>query len=131
MGDDGRFGLGLADRPSVRRGEIYWLAPDSDQGSLPAIVHPHVVVQDDLFNASRIPTTVVCGITTNVWRAAEPGTVLLAAGEGGLARPSVVLASQISSVSKSELRQPIGVLSQGRIDQILASLGFLHRAFFR
>lgn len=113
----------------IRRGEIYWIAPVSPTGSLPAIAHPHVVVQDDVFNESRIETTIVCGITSNRRRASEPGTVQLDAGEGGLGRHSVVLASQISSVRKSELGAYIGTLSEQRVNQIVAALRFVHRGF--
>ncbi|MBN6150503.1 GNAT family N-acetyltransferase [Xanthomonas sp. AmX2] len=113
----------------VRRGDIYWLAPDGPHGSVPSIRHPHVVVQDDLFNASRVATIVVCGITSNLTRASEPGTVLLDAGEGGLARRSVVLASQICSVDRAQFGDCVGTLSQRRVEQILSSLRFLQRAF--
>ena len=121
--------LKAAAKRVVRRGEIYWLAADEPHGSIPPIRHPHVVVQDDLFNSSRIATTVVCGITSNLKRAAEPGTVLLEADEGGLARASVVLASQVSSVDIELLGECVGTLSAQRVEQILASLRFLQRAF--
>ena len=45
----------------VRRGEIYWLAPDPARGSIPSVAHPHVVVQDDVFNHARITTVVAAG----------------------------------------------------------------------
>nr|WP_229521330.1 type II toxin-antitoxin system PemK/MazF family toxin [Massilia sp. IC2-477] len=109
------------------RGELYWIAPDEDRGSVPPIAHPYVVVQDDLFNASRIDTVVVCGISSNLKRIAEPGTVLLDEHEGGLSRRSIVLASQISCVGKARLGQRIGILSQQRVEQILAALRFVNR----
>lgn len=111
---------------TVRRGEIYWIAPDEDRGSIPRIAHPYLVVQDDLFNASRIATVVVCGITSNLKRVAEPGTVLLDDNEGGLSRRSVVLAAQISSVEKSQLGEPIGRLTDSRVEQVLAALRFVN-----
>ncbi|WP_397197926.1 type II toxin-antitoxin system PemK/MazF family toxin [Nodosilinea sp. LEGE 07298] len=115
----------------ICRGQLYWIAPDESHRSILPIRHPHVVVQDDLFNASRISTVVMCGITSNLRRASEPGTVLLEPGEGGLERQSVVIASQISSVDKSHLGECIGMLSEQRVEQILSSLRFLQRAFIR
>ena len=50
----------------ICRGQIYWIVPDESHKSILPIRHPHVVVQDDLFNASRISTVVMCGITSNL-----------------------------------------------------------------
>jgi len=113
---------------TIKRGEIYWVAPEGPHGSIPPITHPHVVVQDDLFNASRISTVIVCGITSNLKHANKPGTVLLDAGEGGLPRQSVVLASQISSVTKTQLGECTGKLSTLRVEQVLSKLRFLQLA---
>ena len=60
----------------VRRGGVYWVAPDEARGSVPPIAHPYVVVQDDVFNRSRVRTVVVMGLTSNLSRANEPGNVL-------------------------------------------------------
>lgn len=117
--------------PEIRRGDLYWIAADEDRGGAPAVAHPHVVVQDDLFNRSRISTVVVCALTTNPCRAAEPGNVLLEPGEGGLPRQSVVVVSQIASVERSRLGERIGALSSERVEQILAGLRFQQVSFFR
>lgn len=116
--------------PEIRRGDIHWIAPDDARGPAPSYAHPHVVVQDDVFNRSRITTVVVCALTSNLHRASEPGNVLLDLGEGGLPRQSVVVVSQISSVDKAVLGARIGSLSQERVDQILAGLGFQQASFF-
>lgn len=111
----------------IRRGDLFWLAPDPiDSG----IRHPHVVVQDDVFNDSRIDTVVVCAISSHPSRATEPGNVALDPGEGGLTRPSTVVVSRIASVPKAELTDRIGHLSSERVDQILDGLRFLQRSGF-
>lgn len=116
---------------TIRRGDIFWVAPDESRGSVPGVPHPHVVVQDDVFNHSRIGTVVVCALSSNLHRASEPGVVLLDAGEGGLARQSVVIASQISSLYKHRLRDHIGRLSDARVDQVVAALRFLQASYHR
>src|SRR5690554_489627 len=103
----------------INRGDLFWIAPQALSTSAPGIAHPHVVVQDDLFNHSRISTVVVCALTSNLHRANEPGNVLLEPGEGSLLRQSVVVVSQISSVAKDDLGEQIGALSEQRIEQIL------------
>jgi mRNA interferase MazF len=89
-----------------------------------------VVVQDDVFNHSRITTVVVCALTSNLNRANEPGNVLLEVGEGNLPKQSVVVVSQISSVDKARLGERIGSLSDTRVEQILAGLRFQQASFF-
>lgn len=115
----------------INRGDVFWIAPDDSRGPAPSYSHPHVVVQDDVFNHSRITTVVVCALTSNLHRANEPGNVLLDVGEGNLPRQSVVVVSQISSVEKARLGERIGSLSDERVEQILAGLRFQQASFFR
>ena len=116
---------------SINRGDVFWVAPDDSRGPVPSYSHPHVVVQDDVFNHSRITTVVVCALTSNLHRANEPGNVLLEPGEGNLPKQSVVVVSQISSVDKTRLGERIGSLSDARVEQILAGLRFQQESFFR
>lgn len=116
--------------PRIDRGDIYWIAPDDDRGA-PGVAHPHVVVQDDVFNHARVHTVIVCALTTNLHRATEPGNVRLDPGEGDLSRPSVVVVSQVSAVDKSRLGAFIGALSPARVDQIVAGLRMQQSSFFR
>ncbi|HEY5758449.1 MAG TPA: type II toxin-antitoxin system PemK/MazF family toxin [Steroidobacter sp.] len=115
----------------VSRGDIFWVEPDGSKGSIPGIPHPHLVVQDDVFNRSRIETVVVCALTSNLNRASEPGNVLLEAGEGNLSKQSVVISSQISSIHKRRLGARIGSISSARVDEVIAALRFLQVSYFR
>ena len=56
----------------IRQGEVYWLDFGPSSGSAPAERHSCLVVQSDTFNRSRIATTVVCLITSNMDRANAP-----------------------------------------------------------
>jgi len=109
----------------VNQGDIYWMALDEPGGSEPGYIHPHVVIQDNLFNHSRINSLVVCALTSNIKRAKEPGNVLLEAGEANLPRQSVVVVSQISTAEKTQLGEYIGSLDERRIKQILAGIRFV------
>lgn len=106
-----------------------WLHPDDAPEVVSTHPHPHVIIQDDLFNRSRITTVVVCALTSNLHRANEPGNVLLNPGEGGLPRQSVVVVSQVSSVEKTQVGRCIGHLSSERVTAILDGLRFQQRAF--
>lgn len=106
----------------IRQGEIYWIDLGDPTGSSPAYRHPHVVIQNNIFNQSRINTVVVCVITSNLQRATAPGSILLDEGEGNLPKQSVVNVSQIFTVDKRDLEEKIGTLSQKRVREILAGL---------
>jgi mRNA interferase MazF len=117
-------------RGIVNRGDLFWVPPDPSRGSVPGVAHPHLVVQDDLFNHSRISTVVVCALSSNIGRVTEPGNVLLELGEGGLSKQSVVIVSQVSSIYKARLGERIGALSDERVAQVLAGMRFLQASFF-
>jgi mRNA interferase MazF len=106
----------------ITQGDLFWLDTGAPRGSGPGYRRPHVVVQNDVFNASRIQTTVLCAVTSNLSRAKAPGNLLLRKGEANLPRPSVVNVSQIVTVDKSILKEKIGTLSQQRVLEIVAGL---------
>src|ERR1044071_8782041 len=103
----------------IHQGNIYWVGVTEMNTGEAGYTHPHVVVQEDVLNRSRINTVVVCALTTNLKRAKSPGNVLLEAGEGHLPRQSVVVVSQVSVVDKTQLGEYIGSLTRERINQIL------------
>ncbi|HRQ37327.1 MAG TPA: type II toxin-antitoxin system PemK/MazF family toxin [Chloroflexota bacterium] len=114
----------------INQGDIYWIQPDYIPEAEPGdYAHPYVVIQDDLFNHSRIHTVIVCALTTNMKQAHMPGNVLLEAGEANLPRPSAIVVSKISTVQKSQLGDYIGALNEQRIHQILAGIRFLQSSF--
>ncbi|MGA2194130.1 MAG: type II toxin-antitoxin system PemK/MazF family toxin [Bryobacteraceae bacterium] len=106
----------------IRQGEVYWIDFGPTAGSAPAERHPCVVVQGDTFNRSRIATTVVCLITSNLARAAAPGNVALKKGDANLPKASVVNVSQILTVDKTELTERIGKLPASALDAIRTGL---------
>jgi mRNA interferase MazF len=114
----------------INQGDVYWVKLDTPNGWEAGIPHPHVVIQDNLFNHSRITTVVTCALTSNIKRANIPGNVLLDIGEANLTRHSVVEVSKISTVDKTQLGEYIGSLSQQRIHQILTGMRFLQVSFF-
>lgn len=109
----------------IDQGDIYWVELEPPIGSEPGYRHPHVVIQNNLFNHSRIGTVVVCALTSNVKRALVPGNVLLERGEANLPKQSVVNISQLFTVDKSQLGEKIGTLSPHRLQQILEGVRLL------
>jgi mRNA interferase MazF len=109
----------------INQGDIFWVELDEPTGSSPGYRHPHVVIQNNVFNRSRINTVVVCALTSNLKRAAAPGNVLIEAGEADLPKQSVVVISQLFTVDKSQLSEQIGTLSKKRVRQILDGMRLL------
>lgn len=104
----------------IRPGDLFWISPNETNRVASDHTHPHVVIQDNPSN-----TVVVCGLTSNLKRAKEPGNVLLAEGEANLPRQSVIVVSQVSIVDKAQLGEHIGTLTEQRIDQVQAGIRFL------
>lgn len=106
----------------INQGDIYWIDLEEPRGSEPGYRHPHVVVQNNLFNRSQIRTVLVCPLTSNLKRAAAPGNVLLDKKEANVPKQSVVNVSQVFTVDKSQLSDYIGTLSSKRVRQILEGI---------
>lgn len=102
----------------IRRATVWWVDLGEPHGSAPALVRPVVIVSADNYNRSAIATVVVAVITSNTRLGAAPGNVLLAEGEAGLAKPSVVNVSQLVTIDKHSLLDEIGALSDDRMDLV-------------
>ena len=109
----------------INQGDIFGVDLDEPTGSGPGYRHPHVVIQNNVFNRSRINTVVVCALTSNLQRATAPGNVLLEPGEADLPKQSLVVVSQLFTVDKSQLSEHIGTLSKKRLRQILDGIKLL------
>ncbi|MEL6494547.1 MAG: type II toxin-antitoxin system PemK/MazF family toxin [Cyanobacteria bacterium J06623_7] len=111
----------------VKQGEVYWINLPEPKNSEPGFRRPCVVVQNNTFNRSRIKTTVVCILTTNMRLAQAPGNVALDEGEANLPKQSVVNVSQVLTVNKSDLlpQEKIGQLSAAKIGLIIEGLKLL------
>lgn len=106
----------------INQGDIYWIDLNEPEGSEPGYSHPHVIIQNNIYNQSTLNTVIVCALTSNLKRAAMPGNILLEPDEGNLPKQSVITISQIFTVDKRQLGDYIGSLSDRRIRQMLESL---------
>jgi mRNA interferase MazF len=115
----------------INQGDLYWVTLAGDPDTESPVPHPYVIVQENVFNHSRLDTVVACALTSNLRRTSEtPGNVLLDEGEGNLPRRSVVEVSKVSTLAKSQLGEFIGALSVQRVEQILGGMRFLQRSAF-
>ncbi len=106
----------------VKQGDLFWLNLGKPSGSSPAQIRPCLVIQNNLFNQSKINTVVVCTITSNLDRAKAPGNILLLKKEANLPKKSVINVSQIYTVDKSDLEEKIGSLTKTRFHEVLEGI---------
>lgn len=109
----------------INQGDIFWVEVDEPTGSEPGYTHPHVIVQNNLYNQSKIRTVIVCVLTSNIKYADVPGNVKLEKGEANLPKASVVNVSQILTIDKSQLGEYIGTVASRRVDEILDGISLL------
>ncbi|HRQ38011.1 MAG TPA: type II toxin-antitoxin system PemK/MazF family toxin [Chloroflexota bacterium] len=112
----------------IRQGDVFWVELGDPMGSSPGFVRPVVVVQNNVFNQSRINTVLVCVLTSNLQSANAPGNVQLNQGEANLPKQSVANVSQIITVDKTQLVEKIGSLSMHRIREVLDGLDLIIEA---
>ena len=109
----------------IEQGEIYWVDLGEPSGSAPGYRHPHIVIQNNLFNSSNINTVVMCALTSNLKRGLSPGNVVLSKGEANLPKKSVINITQIYTVDKSDLFEKIGKVNSERLKEILIGIQLL------
>jgi mRNA interferase MazF len=114
----------------LKQGDIFWIEQGKQFETGNEISHPHVIIQDNVINRSRVKTVVMCALTSNMKRANEPGNVLLDLNEANLQRRSIVVVSQVETVNKSDLKAFIGTLSSDRVQQIFNGMRFQQKSFF-
>ena len=103
----------------IKQGDLYWIDLGEPAGSEPGYRRPFVVIQNNVFNLSKLNTVVVCALSSNLKRAASPGNVTLEKQEANLSKPSVVVVTQVFTVDKHQLEDYIGTLPKRRVLQIL------------
>lgn len=104
------------------RGEIWWADLGIPFGSEPGFKRPVIILQDNLFNKSRIRTIVVASITSNLSLAEAPGNVLLEKEESGLRKDGVINVSQISTIDKLRLIEKIGNITRTTEEKVNAGV---------
>lgn len=103
----------------LRRGEIWWADLPAPIGSSPGFRRSVLVVQSDVFNASKIGTVIVAAITSNVELARAPGNVHLDKKESRLPKESVVNVSQLATLDRRILTERVSSLldeTMARVD---------------
>jgi mRNA interferase MazF len=106
----------------IAQGEVWWADLAEPSGSEPGFRRPVVVVQGDAFNRSRIATVVCVALTSNLRWADAPGNVLLPARTTGLPKDSVANVSQLVTLDREALTEPVGALPAKKLELVLLGI---------
>lgn len=102
----------------IRRGDIVIVELDPTKGSEQRGTRPCLVVQNDVGNENA-PTTIVAPFTTSFSDELYPFEVLVTADESHLQEDSVVMCSQLRTVSiDHRIETVIGSIPDERMDEV-------------
>lgn len=108
----------------IRRGDIVIVELDPTQGSEQRGTRPCLVVQNDVGNENAT-TTIVVPFTTSFGERLYPFEVLISADDCALREDSVVVCSQIRTVSiEDRIRDNIGAIPPERMDEVDTALEY-------
>ncbi len=106
----------------LSQGEIRWAELADPSGSGPGFRRPVLVIQGNAFNRSRIATVLCAMITSNTaWRDA-PGNVYLSRRSSRLPKSSVVNVSQLLTLDREQLGDPLTRISPALFTQVLQGI---------
>lgn len=104
-------------QPDPQRGEVYLVQFDPTRGAEIRKTRPALIIQNDISNRkSRI--TIVAAVTSQFDERLYPTEVLIAAGDAGLQRDSVVLLNQVRSIDRQRLLKRLGRLANTTMQQV-------------
>ena len=107
---------------AIAEGDVWWADLPDPSGSDPGFRRPVVVVQSNAFNRSRLATTIVVPLTSNLRWAEAPGNLLLRSGPTGLPKDSVANVSQVLTVDRALLAERTGRLSRRQLEALLSGV---------
>jgi mRNA interferase MazF len=109
----------------MTRGELWWADFGIPFGSEPGYKRPVLIIQNDFFNNSKINTTIVIPLTTNLILADAPGNILITRQESKLKKDSVITISQIEVIDRQRLIEKITKIDGTIIEKIENNILFI------
>ncbi|MBQ3417355.1 MAG: type II toxin-antitoxin system PemK/MazF family toxin [Ruminococcus sp.] len=102
---------------NIKRGDIYYADLSPVVGSEQGGVRPVLIVQNDVGNRYS-PTVIAAAITSRQTKANLPTHIPIKAKNTGLLTDSVVLLEQIRTIDKRRLREKMGSVGEGSMQEI-------------
>ncbi|MDR0913600.1 MAG: type II toxin-antitoxin system PemK/MazF family toxin [Oscillospiraceae bacterium] len=102
---------------NIKRGDIYYADLSPVVGSEQGGVRPVLIVQNDVGNRHS-PTVIAAAITSQHGKASLPTHISINASGSGLQKDSVVLLEQVRTIDKQRLKEKMGTIDTGSMNQI-------------
>jgi mRNA interferase MazF len=109
----------------MTRGELWWADFGIPVGSEPGYKRPVIIIQNDFFNNSKINTTIVIPLTTNLLLADAPGNIIITKYESKLKKDSVITISQIEVIDRQRLIEKIVIIDRAIIEKVENNIMFI------
>jgi mRNA interferase MazF len=109
----------------MTRGELWWADFGIPFGSEPGYKRPVLIIQNDFFNNSKINTTIVIPLSTNLILAEVPGNILITKHESKLKKDSVLTISQIEVIDRQRLIEKITKIDKTIIEKVENNILFI------
>jgi mRNA interferase MazF len=109
----------------MTRGELWWADFGVPFGSEPGYKRPVLIIQNDFFNRSKINTTIVIPLTTNLILADAPGNILITKNESKLKKDSVITISQMEVIDRQRLIEKITKVDRAIMEKIENNIMFV------
>lgn len=106
---------------TVKRGDIYYADLSPVVGSEQGGIRPVLIVQNDMGN-KHSPTVIAAAITSQKEKSKLPTHIELHSQGCGLSRDSVVLLEQIRTIDKKRLKEKMGKIDDGSMENINKAL---------
>ena len=106
---------------NVKRGEIYYADLSPVVGSEQGGIRPVLIVQNDVGNKYS-PTVIAAAITSRQDKTKLPTHIEIDAMRCGLSKNSVVLLEQIRTIDKKRLKEKMGMLDNGCMNEVDSAL---------
>ncbi len=108
----------------IQKFHLYLADLNPQRGTEPGKVRPVVVIQTDLLNNIH-SSTLICPITTKVFKETQLSRVHLSKKESGLPHDSDVLVDQVRAIDNRRFIKPIGKLAAHNQEKLLENLKLL------
>ena len=106
---------------TIKRGDIYYADLSPVVGSEQGGIRPVLIVQNDVGNKYS-PTVIAAAITSQRDKTKLPTHIQVNADNSGLAKDSIVLLEQITTIDKQRLKEKMGSLDDNSMNMINQAL---------
>ena len=106
---------------SIKRGDIFYADLSPVVGSEQDGLRPVLIIQNDVGNKYS-PTVIAAAITSRMGKTRLPTHIDIYAERAGLARDSVILLEQIRTLDKRRLKEKMGHLDEGLMNEVNAAI---------